>query len=110
MESGVMYEYRAKVDRVVDGDTVDFIVDLGFKISFKIRTRLAGVNTPERGKTDFKKATVMLENLLLAHADEDGYNIIQTDKDKTGKYGRWLVIIDGVNTVLAEKWPYGHIF
>ena len=61
-----MYEYRAKVDRVVDGDTVDFIVDLGFKISFKIRTRLAGVNTPERGRADFKKATVMLENLLLA--------------------------------------------
>ena len=105
-----MYEYRAKVDRVVDGDTVDFIVDLGFKISFKIRTRLAGVNTPERGKTDFKRATVMLENLLLAHANEDGYNIIRTDKDKTGKYGRWLVTIDGVNTVLAEKWPYGHIF
>jgi micrococcal nuclease len=101
-----MYEYRAKVVRVVDGDTVDFLVDLGFKISFKIRTRLVGVNTPERGKTDFNKATVMLENLMLSKADEDGYNIIKTNKDKTGKYGRWLVTMDNINSVLAEKWPY----
>lgn len=101
-----MYEYRAKVVRVVDGDTVDFLVDLGFKISFKIRTRLMGVNTPERGKVDFKKATVMLENLMLSKADEDGYNIIKTNKDKTGKYGRWLVTMDNINSVLAEKWPY----
>ena len=101
-----MYEYRAKVVRVIDGDTVDFLVDLGFKISFKIRTRLMGVNTPERGKVDFKKATVMLENLMLSKADEDGYNIIKTNKDKTGKYGRWLVTMDNINSVLAEKWPY----
>tara|TARA_R110000765_G_scaffold341540_1_gene431634 strand:+ start:2738 stop:3043 length:306 start_codon:yes stop_codon:yes gene_type:complete len=101
-----MYEYRAKVVRVVDGDTVDFLVDLGFRISFKIRTRLIGVNTPERGKTDFKKATAMLENLMLSKSDEDGYNIIKTNKDKTGKYGRWLVTMDNINSVLAEKWPY----
>ena len=48
-----MYEYKATVDRVVDGDTVDFIVDLGFSVKIKIRTRLAGVDTPERGQKDF---------------------------------------------------------
>ena len=44
-----MYEYKATVDRVVDGDTVDFIVDLGFSVQMKIRGRFAGVDTPERG-------------------------------------------------------------
>ena len=46
----------------------------------------------------------MLENLVIANQDNEGYVIINTDK--TGKYGRWLVNIEGVNSVLAEKWPY----
>ena len=52
-----MYEYRAKIKRVVDGDTVDFIVDLGFSVHITIRTRLLGVDTPERGHEDWAKAT-----------------------------------------------------
>ena len=99
-----MYTYRAKLIRCVDGDTVDFVVDLGFKLFAQIRARLLGVDTPERGQDDFKKATAMLENLIMCKQDEDGYVIIKTRK--TGKYGRWLVEIDGVNTVLAERWPY----
>jgi len=99
-----MYNYNAKVVRCVDGDTVDFEVDLGFKIFVSIRTRLIGVDTPERGQDDYKKATMMLENLLLAQTNEDGNVVIQTEK--TGKYGRYLVEIDGVNKVLAQKWPY----
>ena len=50
-----MYEYRAKLKRVVDGDTVDFVVDLGFHVHTTIRTRLLGVDTPERGHPDWKK-------------------------------------------------------
>lgn len=99
-----MYSYNAKVVRCVDGDTVDFEVDLGFKIFVSIRTRLIGVDTPERGHEDYKRATMMLENLLLAQANEDGNVVIRTEK--TGKYGRYLVEIDGVNKVLAQKWPY----
>ena len=64
-----MYEYNAKVDRVVDGDTVDFIVDLGFNINIKIRTRLIGVDTPERGHEDWKKATETCARLLSSVAD-----------------------------------------
>ena len=99
-----MYTYKAKVIRCVDGDTVDLEVDLGFKVFMHIRGRLVAVDTPERGHADFKKATLMLENLLMAQADEEGLVTIKTKK--TGKYGRWLVSIEGVNTVLAEKWPY----
>ncbi|GAG20500.1 unnamed protein product, partial [marine sediment metagenome] len=42
-----MYTYRAKLDRVVDGDTVDLFVDLGFNICIKDRFRLLGIDTPE---------------------------------------------------------------
>ena len=99
-----MYQYKAKLVRCVDGDTADLDVDLGFYITIRIRCRLLGVNTPERGKPDYKRATAMLENLIATQSDEEGYFVISTEK--TGKYGRWIVDIEGVNSVLAEKWPY----
>ena len=99
-----MYTYRAKKIRCVDGDTVDFEVDLGFRMYARIRTRLTDVDTPERGEADFNRATAMLENLLAFQADEEGWITISTGK--TGKYGRWLVTIGGVNEVLAKIWPY----
>jgi micrococcal nuclease len=107
-----MYEYRAKLKRVVDGDTVDFVVDLGFHVHTTIRTRLLGVDTPERGHPDWKKATAECARLISVVADVEGaevghpehYLTIRTHKQ--GKYGRWLVEIDGVTDVLAETWPY----
>ena len=99
-----MHIYRAKVMRTVDGDRVEFSVDLGFNICITIRTRLLGVDTPERGHPDWAKATTVLENLLNEQKDEEGYVIIETQK--TGKYGRWLVDIPGVNESLAKVWPY----
>lgn len=110
-----MYEYKAKVDRVVDGDTVDFIVDLGFNVNIKIRTRLVGVDTPERGHEDCKKATETCVRLLSSVADIRNESIghpygleywVKIKTTKTGKYGRWLVEIDGVTDELAKIWPY----
>ena len=101
----MQYFYRARLVRCVDGDTIDVEVDLGFYLTAKIRCRLTGVNTPERGKANFKEATDILEDLIKQQSDEDGYFNIITGK--TGKYGRWLVVIDGVNSVLAKRWPYG---
>ena len=103
-----MYEYKATVDRVVDGDTVDFIVDLGFSVKIKIRTRLAGVDTPERGQKDFLFAANKCRELLNKAAASFPYEdkiIIKTEK--TGKYGRWIVHIQGVTDELAKIWPYG---
>jgi len=101
-----MYEYRATVDRVVDGDTVDLIIDLGFNIKIKIRGRLEGVDTPERGHPDWSHATDVCKDLLQkAQANGDSeYLTITTNK--TGKYGRWIVRIDGVTDELAKRWPY----
>ena len=99
-----MHIYRAKVARVVDGDTVGFDVDLGFHVFIRIRTRLLDIDTPERGHADWSKAKSILTNLLKEQEDEEGYVIIETRK--TGKYGRWLVNIEGVNESLAKVWPY----
>jgi len=99
-----MYTYRAKLHRCVDGDTADLEIDLGFYLTAKVRCRLLGVDTPERGKPDFKKATAMLHNLIVSETDDEGYFIVHVGK--TGKYGRWLIDIRNVNSVLGERWPY----
>lgn len=111
-----MFEYRAKVTHIVDGDTVDFDVDLGFNIHARIRGRLLHVDTPERGHPDWYKATDMLSQLLTKQSIATGMIVNEGENNqetfvtirthKTGKYGRWLVEIDGVNSVLAEIWPY----
>lgn len=106
-----MYEYRARVKRVVDGDTVDFVVDLGFKVKIVIRTRFKGVDTPERGHEDWAKATSKCIELLQSASDQAMMPVEGTEviirTSKTGKYGRWLVEIDGVTDELAKIWPYG---
>ena len=105
-----MYEYRAKVDRVIDGDTVDFIVDLGFNVTIKIRGRFAGVDTPERGHPDWSKATAKCRELLRNVGNPSSWStqdeIVTIRTSKTGKYGRWIVEIPGVTDKLAEIWPY----
>ena len=112
-----MFEYNAKVKKIVDGDTADFEVDLGFNVYITIRGRFKGVDTPERGHKDWVKATQKCSDLLRAeairlHGDirgmtpdvEELWVVIKTEK--TGKYGRWLVEIDGVTDELAKIWPY----
>jgi Kyanoviridae endonuclease len=87
-----MYEYMVEIDRVVDGDTVDLVVDLGFNIRITERFRLFGINAPEsrtRDKAEKQKglaATAYLKTEL----ENASAIMIKTDKDKKGKYGRWL--------------------
>lgn len=99
-----MYEYKAKVKRVIDGDSVIFTVDLGFHTLVEINGRLAEVDTPERGQADFHRATNLFIELLHKNTDKEGWNTIRTEK--TGKYGRWIVYIAGVNDTMKELWPY----
>ena len=57
-----MYEYRVKkVNKIVDGDTIDVDIDLGFAVSFTQRVRLAGIDTPESRTTDLKEKALGLE-------------------------------------------------
>lgn len=114
-----MYEYRVKqVLRVVDGDTIDVDLDLGFNISFTQRVRLAGIDTPESRTTDkYEKALGLEVKKKLAELLKSATTIvIRTEKpDSTEKYGRilgWL-FLDGsqesVNTALIAggyAWDY----
>ena len=95
-----MYEYSCKVERVVDGDTIDVILDLGFSVSYKSRVRLYGIDTPEsRTRNKDEKARGKLASAFLSKAIEIADQVvIRTElKDSRGKFGRVLgtVICDG---------------
>lgn len=85
------YLYKAIICDVYDGDTVTAEIDLGFDIKMKRKLRLMGINAPEvRGKERELglKSRDRLRELVL-----DKQVVVQTVKDKTGKYGRYLAFI-----------------
>ena len=97
-----MYEYNCKIKRVVDGDTVDAVLDLGFDVSYSCRIRLYGIDTPEsRTRNKDEKVRGKMAGTFLKEAIEAGEKVvIQTKlKDSKGKYGRVLgdVVVDDVN-------------
>jgi micrococcal nuclease len=87
-----LYVYRIKsITKVVDGDTIDANIDLGFDISFTKRIRLAGIDSPESRTTNLKEKALGLESKeWLKKTLEDAKDIlIKTEKpDSTEKYGR----------------------
>lgn len=97
-----MYEYQAKVLRVVDGDTIDAEVDLGFHIKMVMKIRLAGINAPEMDTDSGKKTKAQLVTLL-----ENQTITLLTIKDKQEKYGRYLGVIvkdkQNINEWLVEQ-------
>lgn len=84
-----MYEYKGKLMHVVDGDTVDILVDLGFNLLHKIRVRLDGVNTPESRTKDIREKEEGLKAKEFTKNFLEG-NPISISTMKTGKYGRYL--------------------
>ncbi len=108
-----MFTYNVKLDRVVDGDTVDFIVDLGFGINVKERFRLFGINAPEaRTKHLVEKKKGMASKAflhdLLTKAEEEGKQIqIITYRDRKGKFGRYLgsiyVDLKNINHLMMDS-------
>ena len=97
-----MYEYRAKIIKVIDGDTVDVDIDLGFGMIFsKQRIRLYGIDTPEsRTRDKEEKFYGKLAAQFLKDQCKKGSCItLRTYLDKKGKFGRILgeIIVDGVN-------------
>jgi micrococcal nuclease len=103
-----VYEYKCKVTRVVDGDTCDVNVDLGFNLFTKDRVRLMGIDTPESRTRNLAEkklglaAKVRLKELFKGQKSL----ILKTSKEGKGKFGRILgtiVIDDGrnVNDILC---------
>jgi micrococcal nuclease len=104
-----MFEYYVKkVSKIVDGDTIDVDIDLGFDISFSSRVRLAGIDTPESRTKDRMEKTLGLESkeYLKKSIDEAKTVVIKTEKmDSSEKYGRILgwVFLDGSEVSLNQK-------
>jgi micrococcal nuclease len=114
-----MYEYRVKkVTNVVDGDTIDVDIDLGFSVSFSQRLRLAGIDTPESRTTDKIEKALGLESkdYLKTKLKDAKEVVVKTEKpDSSEKYGRILgwVYVDGstksINEMMIEDgyaWGY----
>ena len=104
-----MYEYYVrKVENVVDGDTIDVLIDLGFDILFQSRVRLAGIDTPESRTKDLAEKALGLESkeYLKKHLKDAKSVVIKTEKmDSSEKYGRILgwVYINGDTESLNDK-------
>lgn len=104
-----MYEYNIKkVTKVVDGDTIDVDIDLGFNISYAQRVRLAGIDTPESRTKDAREKALGLEvkDKIKKLIDSAKTVIIKTElPDSTEKYGRILgwVYLDGAAKSLNEQ-------
>lgn len=87
-----MYTYEATVIRIIDGDTIDFSIDLGFDIHIRERVRIKGINTPEVRTKDLEEkargiaATEYVKSLFDIHGS---CVILETEYDR-GKYGRTI--------------------
>jgi len=115
-----MYEYYVrKVENVVDGDTIDVLIDLGFDILFASRVRLAGIDTPESRTSDKAEKVLGLEakEYLKKHLKDAKSVIIKTEKmDSSEKYGRILgwVYVDGNtvslnDTMIEDGYAWGYL-
>lgn len=110
-----MYEYFVReVTKVVDGDTIDVVIDLGFSILYASRVRLAGIDTPESRTTDANEKKLGLESKkYLADRLKNAKKIvIKTEKlDSSEKYGRilgWLYLDGDTVSVNNEMIKYGY--
>lgn len=88
-----MYTYKAKLVRIIDGDTVDAEIDLGFGVFINQRVRLYGINTPETRTLDLeeKERGLAAKSRLVELLPKEF--IIETILNKRGKYGRILGIL-----------------
>lgn len=78
------FTYKAQVVRVVDADTIDFTIELGFYMTAKVRVRVRGVNAPEMSTQAGKDAAKFVQQLLPV-----GISTVLTTYPQD-KYGRWL--------------------
>ena len=86
-----MYEYKVAITRVVDGDTVDGLVDIGFDIHKKIRIRLMGIDTPESRTRDLEeKAKGLASKARLKEILKNNKGKIVLKSHGVGKFGRCL--------------------
>jgi len=94
-----MYTYKIKLDRVIDGDTIDAYIDLGFDVSVKKRIRFMGINTPESRTRDLEEKARGLAAKERVKQLLEGCDNIQLNSHGVGKFGRCLgeILLDKVD-------------
>ena len=101
------YVYRAVVVRVVDGDTVDADIDLGFSTYTRQRLRLAGINAPEVRGGERVEGEAAKQWLIDRLRNVDWVVTVETQKDRQGKYGRYLATLHDdrgdINWAMVER-------
>lgn len=101
-----MYEYKATVLRIVDADTIDIQIDLGFEVSTKQRVRLNGLNAPERYTEDGKLAIAWLRDRLPLGST---VTVVSEKPGGGDKYGRYLAtIVDIAGSINDALIASGH--
>ena len=105
-----MFEYRCKRIKVVDGDTIDVDIDLGFGVWLRNqRVRLYGIDTPESRTRDLEeKKYGLAAKEFLTKWTGAGELTIKTHKDERGKFGRILGEIYAFKTNVNDKMVYEH--
>jgi len=103
-----VYTYKIKLDRVIDGDTIDAFIDLGFDVSVKKRIRFVGINTPESRTRDLEEKARGLAAKERLKVILEGANQIQLNSHGVGKYGRCLAelhvdMLDGKECLTLEN-------
>jgi len=87
-----MYTYRGEVKAVIDADTIDVLIDLGFGVHTMQRLRLYGIDAPEMRTEAGKIAKEYVKSVLLG-GDAFKYVYVRTIKDRKDKYGRKLAVL-----------------
>ena len=91
-----MFTYQAKLIEVIDGDTVDLLIDLGFGVHVRERCRLYGIDAPEMPTEAGRNAKAYLESLIGEATGElfvATRKMTRKPKEKTDKYGRYLAVL-----------------
>jgi micrococcal nuclease len=88
-----MWEYRARIDKVVDGDTIDVALDLGLDVGVRTRLRLAAINAPETSTEPGRLARDYVVGWVRSHQVSGGWFTVRTAKDRREKYGRYLATV-----------------
>ena len=100
-----MFEYKCKVMRVVDGDTIDVNIDLGFQVWHKARVRLLGIDTPESRTRNLDEKKLGLASKERLKEMLKGRDIVlKCSKDK-GKFGRVLANVEAFSPAGTKRNP-----
>lgn len=94
MNEESLYQYKARIDRVIDGDTVNLTLSLGCDVYIKERCRLYGINCPEtygvkKNSNEYKRGKEATE--FVRKMVEGKEVMVRTHRDKRGKFGRYLI-------------------